>query len=57
MNLQRLFINIILVIVAAVSLAWCAVADGLQWFIGLIPLLASCLGILKLNTDVLDPTP
>lgn len=49
--MKRRIINIILILVAVAALVWCAAAKGLQWFIGFIPLLAACYGLLGLNTN------
>lgn len=50
----RKFLNTILILVAVAALVWCAAAKGLQWFIGFMVLVPSCIGLLKLNTDYIE---
>jgi hypothetical protein len=51
---MKRFINIILILAAVAALVFCAVAKGLQWFIGFVVLYACILGLLKLNTDFIE---
>ena len=49
--MKRKILNIILILVAIAALVWCAVSNGLQWFIGFIPLVWAVISLLKLNTN------
>ena len=51
---MRKFLNTILILVAVAALVWCAAAKGLQWFIGFMVLVPSCIGLLKLNSDYIE---
>lgn len=49
--MKKKIFNFLLALVAIVSLGWCVLANGLQWFIGFIPLVWAVITLLKLNTN------
>jgi len=50
-DMKRKILNIFLILVVVAALVWCAVSNGLQWFIGFIPLVWAVISLLKLNTN------
>lgn len=48
---MKRFINIILILVAIVSLYYCVVVNGLRFWLGFIPLMIAVLELINRNTN------